>query len=371
VQAGFSHRAADNLLALQRGLTGERRLAGTAYMDDPQLALAYTDYYLAASKAQVFRILSLTGLRPRSVLDLGAGPGSVSLALADSGATSFTLVDSSASILEQAKKSLAGHAFSRKQRYTVSTLAADLESPEAIPSGPFDLVAFGHCLNEVGDAEDWLRRRLAILERAAAALTPTGKILIMDPATLKASRETLALRDALAARAWSILVPCTFRGPCPALAGGSNHTCHDEASWSVPASVKRLAEKAGLDRGLIKMTWFLLRPPSTGSPGVELYGTAAVHPGEASTAGHTGDGDLYRVVSSPMLNKGGRIRYLICGAGGRFPFSARKDDPAAAHAGFFSLERYDLLRIHQPELREGGWGFGPETTLKSIGNDEA
>jgi hypothetical protein len=68
-----------------------------------------------------------------------------------------------------------------------------------------------------------------------------------------------------------------------------------------------------------------------------------------------------------MLNKGGRVRYLICGAGGRFPFSARKDDPVAARAGFFSLGRYDLLRIHQPGLREGGWGFGTETMLEHVG----
>jgi hypothetical protein len=70
-----------------------------------------------------------------------------------------------------------------------------------------------------------------------------------------------------------------------------------------------------------------------------------------------------------MLNKGGRVRYLVCGPDGRFPFSARKDDEQARRAGFFALERYDLLRIQDPEQREGGWGFGPETTLKRIGSN--
>ena len=64
-----------------------------------------------------------------------------------------------------------------------------------------------------------------------------------------------------------------------------------------------------------------------------------------------------------MLNKGGRVRYLICGPGGRFPFSAKKDDGAARRAGFFDLQRYDLVRIAEPEIREGGWGFGPSTRI--------
>ena len=67
-----------------------------------------------------------------------------------------------------------------------------------------------------------------------------------------------------------------------------------------------------------------------------------------------------------MLNKGGRIRYLLCGPSGRFPFSARKGDENAAREGFFSLGRYDLVSIAEPELREGGWGFGPRTRMKRL-----
>jgi hypothetical protein len=70
-----------------------------------------------------------------------------------------------------------------------------------------------------------------------------------------------------------------------------------------------------------------------------------------------------------MLNKGGRVRYLICGPAGRFPFSARKDDERARLAGFFNLGRYDLLRIDEPEIREGGWGFGLSTRIVRLGVD--
>jgi SAM-dependent methyltransferase len=170
--------SSDALLALQRGLTGDRNLAGTRYMDDPACLTAYADYYLAVSKAQTLRACSLSGLRPSAVLDMGAGPGSVSLALAGLGARSFTLVDSSSRALSMASEALAEMSREYGEPFAVSTLVADLESV-ALPLPPgvaYDLVAFGHCLNEIGGADAGpvadaaaLARRLGIVRRSASS----------------------------------------------------------------------------------------------------------------------------------------------------------------------------------------------------------
>ncbi|MBN2875349.1 MAG: methyltransferase domain-containing protein [Spirochaetales bacterium] len=341
------------LLALQRGLTGDRALAGSAYMNDPAMLDAYAGYYLEVSRAQVRRIAALAGLRPTSVLDLGSGPGSVSIACAEIGASVFTLVDSSTRALESALHSLESAAVVRGTTYTIQTIRANLETPGAIPAGAYDLVAFGHCLNEVGRDDDRLARRLGLVRAAASSLASGGAILVMDPATLAASRDTLALRDELVAEGWRIVGPCTRRGACPALAAGPQQTCHDQARWEMPRSVRIQAERAGLDRDLIKMSWFVCQPPA-GEPSIG-------EPQENSWRG-----DVYRVVSAPMLNKGGRVRYLLCGPEGRFPFSAPRGNAAAQAAGFFSLERYDALVISSPEIREGGWGFGPDTIITKL-----
>jgi SAM-dependent methyltransferase len=348
------------LLALQRGLTGERALAGTPYMDDPALVKAYADYYLEVSRAQILRIVSLAGVHARAVLDMGAGPGSVSLAMAGAGARTFTLVDTSEAALGLARTALDAFARGEGVQMSVSTVKATLESPLAVPPGAFDLVAFGHCLNEIGSGGDRVRRRLGIVRDSAKYLAPGGVVLVMEPATLAASRDALALRDALAAEGWKIMAPCTRMGSCPALAAGANHTCHDEAGWEVPPAVRKLADAAGLDRELIKMTWFIAAPPGGVLTGSKALGAEAPR-GEAP-----GGEALYRVVSAPMLNKGGRVRYLVCGPEGRFPFSARKDDEHARRAGFFALERYDLLRIQDPGQREGGWGFVQGTRIERI-----
>ena len=347
------HTVASNrhvaLLSLQRGLTGDRALAGTSYMDDPALLAAYSEYYLEVSCAQTHRICSMTGLRPRSVLDMGAGPGSVSLALAERGAQSLTLVDRSAPALESARQALEQLRRPGSDPLDVAVICADLESSAAIPSGPFDLVVFGHSLNEIGTGPDLLPRRLALVRRAAASLEPGGGILIIEPATLAASRDTLQLRDVLVADGWLVRAPCTWAGACPALQAGPSHTCHDESTWDMPPGVAQLALKLGLDRELIKMTWILVVPPFVVPPLVVSEKSGA-----------------YRVVSAPMLNKGGRVRYLLCGPAGRFPFSARNGDDAATRGGFFCLRRYDLIEVANPEIREGGWGFGPKTTIHTF-----
>ncbi|MDX9897296.1 MAG: small ribosomal subunit Rsm22 family protein [Spirochaetia bacterium] len=371
----MERKESQSLLALQRGLTGDRNLAGSAYMDDPAMLSAYVDYYRHVSRAQVLRICSLVGLHPESVLDIGAGPGSVSLALSELGARRFHLVDASALALESASEALASLAQAARESFSVSTSVADIESPEALPVGLFGIAVFGHCLNEIGRGEDRIARRLAIVERAGASLSPDGSIMILEPATLAASRDALALRDALVANGWRVLAPCSFGGPCPALRAGPNHTCHDEATWNVPPGVQRLAEESGLDRDLIKMSWLLVVPPLVVPPlvvpplVVPPVGVLSSVPVPTSSAA----AQAYRVVSAPMLNKGGRVRYLICGPGGRFPFSARKDDEAARQAGFFSLGRYDLIHIHEPEIREGGWGFATNTRINKasalVGNE--
>ena len=202
------------LLSLQRGLTGNRELAGSGYMDDPAYRAAYADYYRAVSMAQVARIFAVSGISPRSILDMGAGPGSVSLEALGSGAREFHLVDSSRAVLELAGSSLKNMADRLGTAVSVTLTASDLEAPGAYPARAFDLVAFGHCLNEIGAGADGVARRLAVVRRAASAIAPGGAALILEPATLASSRDALALRDALVAEGWRALSPCTAPGPC-------------------------------------------------------------------------------------------------------------------------------------------------------------
>ncbi|MBN1243356.1 MAG: class I SAM-dependent methyltransferase [Spirochaetales bacterium] len=341
-----------DLLRLQRGLTGGRELVGAPYMRDPALLEAYLLYYWPVSYAQTARALALSKAGPRRrVLDLGSGPGPVAAAFADSGAREIVLVDASPEALSLARRILENppEGLAPSGPPHVETLAADLEglSPDRLPPGPYDAIAFGHSLNELWKGRpDRVARRAAFVETLRPLLAPGGLVLVVEPALLATSRDAIALRDALLERGWSVVAPCPAPIPCPALAAGPSHTCHDAAPWEVPPTVAALAREAGLDRDELKAAWF------------------ALSPGRGQSAAPEG---FRRVVSEPMLNKAGRVRYLLCDARGRAALSARSGDPAAKAAGFFELARYDLVRVTGAEARESGEGVVAGTIIEKVG----
>jgi SAM-dependent methyltransferase len=342
------------LLALQRGLTGDRRLAGERYMERSDLLGAYLLYYWPVSYMQVSLALAESagglGSPPRRVLDLGSGPGPASAALLDALLDAGMPPPEELFLADASRKALdLGSALLAKGRARPGRLSAvelDLEAEPELPGGAFDLILMGHCLNELWRGRpDAIDRRASLLRRASRSLAPGGLILLVEPALLLTSRELIALRDKLAAEGWEVAGPCPGSYPCPALAAGAERSCHAESPWTPPETVASLAAEAGLDRSSVKWTHFLLRPEGAGE------GVPAAR----------------RVVSEPMLNKAGRLRYLLCGEGNLATISARADDPAARGAGFTALRRGDLIRAQGLEERPGGGlGFVPATKLEIV-----
>ena len=89
---------------LSHGLTRERELAGAKYMDDPALLGAYLLFYWPVSYAQSRSLLSELPARPRSLLDLGSGPGPLAFADIDAGASETIAADRSKPALELARQ---------------------------------------------------------------------------------------------------------------------------------------------------------------------------------------------------------------------------------------------------------------------------
>ncbi|HEY0839690.1 MAG TPA: methyltransferase domain-containing protein, partial [Vulgatibacter sp.] len=141
---------------LSLGLTRDRELAGARYMDDPKLLGAYLLFYWPVSYAQGRQILGELPNRPRTVLDLGSGPGPLAFAAMDAGAVETTAADRSKPALDLALKlaAEAGEALSTRQW--------DPQAKGKLPDGQFDVITMGHALNELFGKDD-----AAILKRAA------------------------------------------------------------------------------------------------------------------------------------------------------------------------------------------------------------
>jgi ribosomal protein RSM22 (predicted rRNA methylase) len=322
---------------LSLGLTRDRTLAGARYMDDPRLLGAYLLFYWPVSYAQARSVLGELERRPRTVLDLGSGPGPVAFAALDAGAAEVTAADRSAPALALAR-----------------SLAAEAEEPLAtrawnggstLPEGAFDAVTLGHVLNELGHGPPAIGTRAALVERAAAQLRPGGSVVVLEPALRDTSRDLLAVRDLLVERGFAIRAPCLWQGPCPARIKPTDW-CHAERSWSPPPVLDALARAAGLHKEALKMSYLVVAPKGEAWPTLP-------------------EGRLFRIVSEPLEGKG-RQRYMGCGPEGRMGLALQSKHTTEANAAFFRLHRGDVIAVDKTEQRGDGLALTEGSTVRVV-----
>src|SRR5215217_617790 len=192
---------------LSMGLTRERQLAGARYMDDPKLLGAYLLFYWPVSYAQARQALGELPHRPRSVLDLGSGPGPLAFAAMDAGAAEVTAADRSKPALTLAR------ALAAEAGEALATRDWDPLKKAPLPEGQFDLITMGHVLNELyGTGDAATNPRAALLEGIMERVKKGGSLLILEPALRETSRGLLKVRDVLVAKGYAVRAPCMFRG---------------------------------------------------------------------------------------------------------------------------------------------------------------
>jgi len=299
--------------SIHSGLVGERRLVGTRYLADPALRAEYVTDIAPRTEAALRRVLSKVALpAPARVLDLGAGTGAAGRAI------------------------LAAHPgidlVSVDKVKGPGVLVADLSRavrPTGV-QGRFDWIVAAHLLNELAtglDPEALLRLvRFWISEYLADG----GSVILVEPALRVTSRGLLRLRDGLLANGLSVLAPCLFPGPCPALLRERDF-CHDSA----PAIV------AGRSR--VDFSYLVLaRTP-------------------AAPASET----TFRVVSDPMKEKG-RLRLFGCGPAGRILLTRLDREHSETNQGFGELGRGELVRVTGATPTGEGLRLIPEARCERV-----
>jgi ribosomal protein RSM22 (predicted rRNA methylase) len=171
-------------------------------------ALAYALARMPATYAAVAASLNaLVELRPdftpKSLLDVGAGPGTASWAAAEtfSSLQKFMLLDINAALQTLALDLARDHA--RLAAMTCRRDAGALDEAE-----PADLVIASYLIGEVGEAE-----RRALTERLWAKTRDT--LLIVEPGTPAGYGRIIELRAQLIAAGAHVAAPCPHDGQCP------------------------------------------------------------------------------------------------------------------------------------------------------------
>ena len=173
-------------------------------------AFAYALARMPATYATVIAALNalcelMPDFAPKSLLDVGAGPGTASWAAAEtfSSLQTFTLLDSNAALRALALK-LCGDSARLK---TAAYLLADAGKALA-EADPADLVVASYMIGEIGEAE-----RGALAERLWAKASDT--LLVVEPGTPAGYARIVALRQRLIAAGAHVAAPCPHDGNCP------------------------------------------------------------------------------------------------------------------------------------------------------------
>ncbi|MET0403060.1 MAG: small ribosomal subunit Rsm22 family protein [Cystobacter sp.] len=325
---------------LSLGLTRDRKLAGARYMDDPRLLGAYLLFYWPVSYAQAREALGELSARPRSVLDLGSGPGPLAFAALDAGAAEVTAADRSKPALALAR------ALATEAGEALATREWDPLRKAPLPDGKFDLITMGHVLNELyGVGDEAVKPRAALLEQALTQVKPGGSLVVLEPALRETSRLLLKVRDVMVEKGYAIRAPCLYRGGCQALIKESDW-CHAERTWTMPRVVEEIARAAGLHKESLKMSYLVLAPAGERWPEPRPE-------------------RLFRIVSESLEGKG-RQRFIGCGPEGRMGLAMQDKHRTEHNERFFKLHRGDVISVTSTEAKGDGLALDESTEVKVV-----
>lgn len=194
--------ASQELSERYRAQTPGRQLGGAHSIE------AYLGARLPATYAVVAAVLDELKLRapawqPGSVLDLGAGPGTASMAVAEAFPELRDLLlfeRESAMITAGRELFAAGPALLRQAVWRQGALPA-------LPPFKADLTILSYVLNEMSP--------LARAQLIESLPTLSGTTIVIEPGTPEGYRHLLAVRTAMLAQGWQLWAPCPHALECP------------------------------------------------------------------------------------------------------------------------------------------------------------
>lgn len=209
------------------------------YLKDPRLVSAYTAFYLLTNIPKLEEVLKwlpadwTLELKKSAFIDLGAGPGTFSLAWKSLGATGeFYQIELSPLMKEQGKKLWEG--LYQEKLYQGSRWDWT--------NGNSKFLLFGHSANEMGVdvAIDYIKR-----------INP-DHILFIEPGTKDFFPKMLKIRDFLLNEKFNVLYPCPLPHKCPM--ENTDNWCHQFIHVKQDSEIERISQMARKDRKLLPLT---------------------------------------------------------------------------------------------------------------------
>jgi len=338
--------------------TGDREPC--AAFADPALRTSYAAYYLPCNAIKLFPVLSeLERRRPMlgrggrlRVLDLGCGPGTLTLGLLDfyrqrsrqsALELDITAIDRDGGNCSSARELIQAYCAAAPEAPAAAALhilTGDVGRLDSIsPASGFDCIMAGNLINELSPD-----RHADLARRIRALLKPDGVLIILDPGTLQSFKNLLQFRqELLGAQEMHLLAPCMQPGTCP-LQHCPDAWCHEKLFWSPPELVRLIDARTGF----------------TKHKGVKFSYLVA----SRSTSACACADNLWRVVSYVIRNKG-EERLYVCNGRERRLLRRLLRITSAASADFSFSARGDSVIVSGAEPRKGFFDIGPEAVFRT------
>lgn len=184
-------------------------------------------------------------------------------------------------------------------------------------------------------------RRLALVQDMMDFLDARGRVLLMEPALRRTTRDLMELHDRVLEEGFGrVHAPCLHQSACPMLRANERDWCHTYIPWQRPPWIEKIDRLVAIRKDYLKCSYLLL--------------------GREEPAGVSQD--IWRVVSGP-LNSKGKSERLLCGKDG-LPGLLRvmrlDKDASPANRDFDDLERGDVIELRKTSR------VTRETPLKKI-----
>lgn len=198
---------------------------------------------------------------------------------------------------------------------------------KALGNDRFHILIVANVLNELNSTED---RNKFIRSLISQHLTPNGRLIIIEPALQRATRDLMTLRDELVvgydgqAPIAHVLAPCLHQELCPMRANNPRDWCHTYVNWERPQVISDLDMLIGNKKDYLKMSYMVMEPH---------------RPSQSTGAAK----NIWRVVSAPMKSNG-KLEILFCGKNGKLLRVTRLDkDRSKFNGAIDQLQRGDLV----------------------------
>jgi hypothetical protein len=210
------------------------------YLKDERLTSAYTAFYLSTNLAKFQAALSwlplefINLLKSASVIDVGAGPGTFSLAFRQWLKGPIKRV-----IQLETSRTMAREAQGLWEGMYPGEEISFWDRAREVVTGPVVMI-FGHSANEMGPEK---------VMNYINFFRP-DHVLFFEPGTKDFFPQMLKIREQLLVQEFSIIYPCPEASSCP-LSGSHKDWCHQFLQVRHDPEVERLTQLAHKDRRLL------------------------------------------------------------------------------------------------------------------------